>query len=41
MANAQCYVAFSRAKSWNGIKVKLDPENIEKKIRNIVWKEAL
>jgi ATP-dependent DNA helicase PIF1 len=40
-AHGQCYVAFSRAKSWNGIKVKLDPENKEKKIRNVVWEEAL
>jgi hypothetical protein len=40
-AHGQCYVAFSRAKSWNGIKVKLADENIENKIRNIVWKEAL
>jgi ATP-dependent DNA helicase PIF1 len=40
-AHGQCYVALSRAKSWNGIKVVLDPENTEKKIRNIVWKEVL
>jgi heterodisulfide reductase subunit C len=39
--HGQTYVALSRAKSWNGIKVKLNEENVEKKIQNIVWPEVL
>jgi len=39
-AHGMCYVALSRAQSWDGIKIKLDPENEEKKIRNIVWQEV-
>lgn len=40
-AHGQTYVAISRAKGWSGIKVKLDSNNITKKIKNVVWKEVL
>jgi ATP-dependent exoDNAse (exonuclease V) alpha subunit len=39
--HGQLYVAFSRAKSWNGITVQLSPENIDRTIKNIVYKEIL
>jgi len=39
-AHGQAYVAFSRAKSWNSIRVAVDPER-ENRIKNIVHKDVL
>lgn len=39
--HGQTYVALSRVRSWSGIKIKLNKENKEKKIKNIVWQETL
>ena len=38
--HGQAYVAFSRVKSWNCIKVASKPEK-KNKIQNVVWPEAL
>lgn len=40
-SHGQTYVALSRVRSWDGMKVRVSEENKEKKIKNIVWKEAL
>lgn len=40
-AHGQTYVALSRATSWSGVKIKVNKENENKKILNIVWKEVL
>ncbi|MGN6629793.1 MAG: AAA family ATPase, partial [Candidatus Nitrosocosmicus sp.] len=39
-AHGHTYVAFSRARGWHNIKVKLN-EADEKKVKNIVWEEVL
>ena len=39
-SHGQLYVAFSRAKSWDCVRVKLS-EGRGNKTRNVVWKEAL
>jgi hypothetical protein len=35
------YVAVSRVKSWNNLKIKVNPDVKGNKIKNIVWEEAL
>jgi hypothetical protein len=37
--HGQLYVAFSRTRSWNGVVVRLKKDNVERKVKNIVYKE--
>jgi ATP-dependent DNA helicase PIF1 len=39
-SHGQCYVAFSRVRGWDFIKVAVDPEK-GNKVLNVVWKEVL
>ena len=39
-SHGQCYVAFSRVRGWNNIKVAVEPAK-GNKVKNIVWKELL
>ena len=39
-AHGMAYVEFSRVRSWNCLRVAVDPER-GNKIKNIVWKECL
>lgn len=40
-AHGQLYVAMSRGREWKGIRIKLTEDNIERKVTNIVYREAL
>lgn len=40
-AHGQLYVGFSRVRSWNGIITRLLPENVDRKVKNVVYKEIL
>lgn len=41
-SHGQAYTAFSRVRSWEGLKVKVPDEKIETKCtKNVVWKDAL
>ncbi|KAL7079773.1 hypothetical protein ACQ4LE_001173 [Meloidogyne hapla] len=37
--HGQLYTGFSRTRSWKGLLVRLNPENKERKVKNIVYKE--
>jgi hypothetical protein len=40
-AHGQTYTGISRAKSWDGVKIRLPDDRLDNRIRNIVWKEVL
>nr|CAD2195894.1 unnamed protein product [Meloidogyne enterolobii] len=40
-SHGQTYVSLSRAKSWEKIRIKVSEKNKDKRIKNIVWREAL
>jgi ATP-dependent exoDNAse (exonuclease V) alpha subunit len=40
-SHGQLYVAFSRVRAWDGIVVKLPPENEDRVVKNVVYKEIL
>jgi ATP-dependent exoDNAse (exonuclease V) alpha subunit len=40
-AHGQLYVALSRVRSWKNLLIKLAPENIARKVINVVYKEIL
>jgi hypothetical protein len=38
-AHGQLYVLMSRVREWNGLKIKLDDDNTERRVVNIVYRE--
>ncbi len=40
-AHGQLYVLFSRVREWKALIIKLEKDNTERKVRNIVYREIL